>query len=73
VKRNATDVGVLLVFPSSEHHFDDYPCVRIICSSWATSPRVAPKWRVERPTKARPHRADHGAPRIRITAVPTAP
>ena len=32
-KRNAMDVGVLLVFPNSEHHFDVYSCVRIICSS----------------------------------------
>jgi len=35
------DVGVLLVFPNSEHHFDDYSCVRIIwqfVSYLATSP-----------------------------------
>jgi hypothetical protein len=27
------DVGVLLVFSNSEHHFDDYSCVRILSSS----------------------------------------
>jgi len=32
-KRNAMDVGVLLILPNSEHHFDDYSCVRIIGSS----------------------------------------